>query len=88
VLGVVFVIVLDDGGSTTVGARPWIERQHCDWQASRGKFRDDPPESHVEVAAQKIDVVAAKDSGQVFPEDLVRVGETTVLLRIIVLRLC
>jgi len=88
VLGFVFVYMLDDGGPTTVGACPWVERQHRDLQASRRQFWDDPPEGHVEVAAQKVDIVGAENPGQVVPEELVRVGETTVLFRLIVLRWC
>ena len=85
VLGFVFVYMLDDRGPTTVGACPWVERQHRDLQASRRQFWDDPPESHVEVAAQKVDIVGAENPGQVVQEMLVRGGETSVLFRRIVL---
>ena len=87
VVGVVFVWILDDSRPSTEGACPWVERQHRDLQASRCQFRDDPPEGHVEVAAQKVDVVGAEDPGQVVPEEVVLVGEASVLFGIIVQRL-
>ena len=84
---VVFVGILDDGGPSTEGACPWVERQHRDLQASRCQFRDDPPEGHVEVAAQKVDVVGLEDHGQLVPEEMVVAGEATLLFGIIVQRL-
>ena len=86
-VGVVFVWTLDDSRPSTEGACPWVKRQHCDLQAPRGQFWDDPPEGHVEVAAQKVDVVSSEDHGQLVPEEVVLVGEATLLFGIIVQRL-
>ena len=77
---IVFVISFLDGGPATASACPWITREHRDLEVLACQFWDDTPESHVEIAAQEVDMEKAQDTAQVFPKGVVLLAEARVLI--------
>jgi len=77
---IVFVISFLDGSPATASACPCITREHRDLVPLLSQFWDDTPESHVEIAAQEVDMEKAQDTPQLFPKGVVFLAEARVLI--------